>query len=631
MIGSIIAERYKLISKIGSGGTADVFLAQDIKLNRNVAIKILAKTYSFEKNFVARFKKEAQILARLNHPNIVAIYDWGQYEDSYFICMEYVEGQSLQEIIDKQGILSPKLTAIYSIQICNALEVAHNNNLIHRDIKPQNIIVTPEGIVKITDFGIAKSLIEDNTKTINIMGTSYYISPEQAQGKILSYSTDIYSLGIVMYEMLTADLPFRGENAIEISLKHINERPLKPSVLVKDIPAQIEKIILHCLNKNPQDRYGSISMLKADLQNFLDKKPLFIEKRQENARNIRKKTLVDKIIFFKKGPRYSFSGEDTADISSEKNIKKSRLSFIINLSAAYSLAAVFLILFILFAINYSNMKTMTNFTVVPEVEKMFYGNASRALESSGLTIERESEAFSDDVPINYIISQDPQSGSRIIKDTTVKVTVSKGPEISDTVKTPNIIGLNREEAEKIIIETGLRISESVNENSNFFENGIVISQDPLPGNELKREAGVKITVSSGKNILIIPNLIGYDYTYVVSQLESMGLHVTLNKEPDLQFIPGNVIRISPAAGTEVNEGDLVNIFIATTEQMIQMPDVTQMSTEKAISVLQSLNIAYDISNVTVNYEIQKNLVISQLPAPDSFISLGEKVLLLVGN
>jgi serine/threonine-protein kinase len=631
MIGSIIAERYKLISKIGSGGTADVFLAQDIKLNRNVAIKILAKTYSFEKNFVARFKKEAQILARLNHPNIVAIYDWGQYEDSYFICMEYVEGQSLQEIIDKQGILSPKLTAIYAIQICNALEVAHNNNLIHRDIKPQNIIVTPEGIVKITDFGIAKSLIEDNTKTINIMGTSYYISPEQAQGKILSYSTDIYSLGIVMYEMLTADLPFRGENAIEISLKHINERPLKPSVLVKDIPAQIEKIILHCLNKNPQDRYGSISTLKADLQNFLDKKPLFIEKRQENARNIRKKTLVDKIIFFKKGPRYSFSGEDTADISSEKNIKKSRLSFIINLSAAYSLAAVFLILFILFAINYSNMKTMTNFTVVPEVEKMFYGNASRALESSGLTIERESEAFSDDVPINYIISQDPQSGSRIIKDTTVKVTVSKGPEISDTVKTPNIIGLNREEAEKIIIETGLRISESVNENSNFFENGIVISQDPLPGNELKREAGVKITVSSGKNILIIPNLIGYDYTYVVSQLESMGLHVTLNKEPDLQFIPGNVIRISPAAGTEVNEGDLVNIFIATTEQMIQMPDVTQMSTEKAISVLQSLNIAYDISNVTVNYEIQKNLVISQLPAPDSFISLGEKVLLLVGN
>jgi len=196
MIGNIIADRYKIINKIGSGGTADVYLAWDGKLNRYVAIKILSKTYASEKNFVARFKKEAQILARLNDPNIVAIYDWGQYDNSYFICMEYVEGQSLEEIIDKQGIISPEVTARYAIQICSALEVAHKNNLIHRDIKPQNIIVTPDGTVKITDFGIAKSLIEDNTKTINILGTVYYISPEQAQGKILSYSTDIYSLGV---------------------------------------------------------------------------------------------------------------------------------------------------------------------------------------------------------------------------------------------------------------------------------------------------------------------------------------------------------------------------------------------------------------------------------------------------
>ncbi|MHB1335225.1 MAG: Stk1 family PASTA domain-containing Ser/Thr kinase [Candidatus Humimicrobiaceae bacterium] len=636
MTDTIIAERYKLISKIGSGGTADVYLAQDIKLNRSVAIKILAKTYSFEKNFVARFKKEAQILARLNHPNIVAIYDWGQYENSYFICMEYVEGQSLEEIIDKQGILSPIITAKYSIQICNALEVAHNNNLIHRDIKPQNIIVTPDGIVKITDFGIAKSLIEDNTKTINILGTSYYISPEQAQGKILSYSTDIYSLGIVMYEMLTADLPFRGENAIEISLKHINERPLRPSIIVNNIPVQIEKIILHCLKKNPNNRYGNVSVLKADLQNFLEKKPLFIEKMQENGNNVYKKPLINKIIFFKKEPKYSekkysFSGEDAPETSSEKNKKVSRLSFIINLSIAYFLTAVFLTLFILFAVNYSNTKTIINLTTVPEVEKMFYDNASRALESSGLIIEKESDAFSSDVPVDYIISQNPQPGFRIIKGSKVKVVVSRGIETNNIVKTPNIIGLNYEEAKKIINEAGLKISERSNEPSSIFDTGIVISQDPLPGNELKRNDGVKIKVSSGKNILIIPDVVGYDYSFVVSQLESMGLHVVLNKEPDMQLMPGKVIRISPEAGTEVNEGDLVNIYIATTEQMIQMPDVTQMSTEKAVSILQGLNISFDISNVAASYDIQKNLVISQLPAPGTFISIGEKVLLIVGN
>ena len=636
MTGSIIADRYKIISKLGSGGTADVFLAQDIKLNRAVAIKILAKTYSFEKNFVARFKKEAQILARLNHPNIVAIYDWGQYENSYFICMEYVEGQSLQEIIDKHGILSPKTTAKYAIQICNALEVAHDNNLIHRDIKPQNIIVTTDGIVKITDFGIAKSLIEDNTKTINIMGTSYYISPEQAQGKILSYSTDIYSLGIVMYEMLTADLPFRGENAIEISLKHINESPIRPSMLVNNIPVQIEKIILQCLKKNPLGRYENVSMLKADLGNFLDKKPLLIEKKHENIDKAIKKPLIKKIIFFKKEPKhserkYSSSGEDITDIYSERNKRRSRLIFIINLLAAYSLAAVFLTLFIIFTTNYSNMKTLANIATVPVIENMLYDNASLALESSDLIIEKETDAFSVDVPANYIISQDPRPGSKIMKGSIVKVVVSMGMETSNIVETPNVIGINLEEAEKILTETDLKIIERSSKFSDAFDTGYIISQEPSPGTELNRDDEVKVIVSLGRNILIIPNLVGYDFTYVVSQLESMGLRVILNKEPDLVNMPGNVTRISPQSGIEVNVGDLVNIYIATTEQMIQMPDVTQMSTENAVSILQGLGIAYDIANIAVSFEIQKNLVMSQLPAPNSFISIGEKVLLLVGN
>ena len=636
MTDTLIAERYKLISKIGSGGTSDVYLAQDIKLNRRVAIKILAKTYAFEKNFVARFKKEAQILARLNHPNIVAIYDWGQFEDSYFICMEYAEGQSLEEIIDKQGILSPVITAKYAIQICNALEVAHSNDLIHRDIKPQNIIVAPDGIVKITDFGIAKSLIEDNTKTINILGTSYYISPEQAQGKILSYSTDIYSLGIVMYEMLTADLPFRGENSIEISLKHINERPLRPSVLVKGIPVQIEKIILYCLQKSPQNRYENVSVLKADLQNFLGGKTLFIEKPQENKSNISEKPLINKINFFKKEPKrtgknYLYLKEDREEISLKKNKKVSRIGFIINLSAAYFLAAVFLTFFILFAVQNSNLKAVSNLTSVPEVEKMFYDNARTAIESSGLTFESQPDAFSSDIPMNYVISQDPQPGFQIIKGSKVKIVVSKGAEASSMVKTPNIIGLNIEEAKKIITEAGLKISESLNEPSAIFDPGMVISQDPLAGKDLKRNDGVKIKISSGKNILTIPDVAGYDYLYVVSQLESMGLHVTINREPDMQLMPGKVIRISPEAGTQVNEGDLVNIYISTTEEMIQMPDVTQISTEKAISILQGLNIPYDISNVATSYDVQKNLVVSQMPAPGTYISIGEKVLLLVGN
>jgi len=633
---TIIAQRYKLISKIGSGGTSDVYLAQDLKLNRRVAIKILAKTYAYEKNFVARFKKEAQILARLNHPNIVAIYDWGQYEDSYFICMEYAEGQSLGETIDAQGILSPATTAKYAIQICSALEVAHSNDLIHRDIKPQNIIVAPDGTVKITDFGIAKSLIEDNTKTINILGTSYYISPEQAQGKILSWSTDIYSLGIVMYEMLTADLPFRGENSIEISLKHINEKPLKPSILVKDIPVQIEGIILHCLQKNPQNRYPNVTVLKSDLQNFLDNKPLFIEKPLEKSSENTEKPLINKIIFFKKEPKhieknYSNLKEEIEDIPLKKRRKAPVLSLIINLSAAYFLFAVFLTLFILFAINNSNLRAAGNITTVPVVERMFYGNARAAIESAGLIIEQQPDSFSTDVPNGYVISQNPEPGFKVSKGSTVEVIVSSGAEESIMIKTPNIIGLNIEEAKKIITEAGLAIAEGTDEFSALFEAGTVISQDPLAGKEIKRNASVTIKVSLGQNVLTIPNVAGYDYLYVISELETMGLHVSVSREPDLQLMPGKVIRIFPEAGSSVSEGDLVTIYISTTEEMIQMPDVTQTSIEKALSILQDLNISYDISNVPASFEIQKNLVVGQLPMPGVYISAGEKVLLLVGN
>jgi serine/threonine-protein kinase len=636
MTGTVINERYKIISKIGSGGTADVYLAEDIKLNRKVAVKILSKAHASEKNFVARFKKEAQILARLNDPNIVAIYDWGQYENSYFICMEYVEGQSLEEIIDKHGILNPRTAAGYAIQICSALEVAHNNNLIHRDIKPQNILVTTDGILKITDFGIAKSLIEDNTRTFNILGTTYYISPEQVQGKILSYSTDIYSLGVVMYEMLTADLPFRGGNSIEISLKHINEAPMKPSYLVNDIPEQIEKIIMHCLEKNPPDRYDSVSMLKADLQNFLDKKPLLIDKPVENNAGFYKQPLLSKINIFKREPDDSpgkeFSGaQPNGNTAARQNKMISIAAFAVNLSASYVLAAVFLALFIIFAVKYSALNNANDIPAVPGVEKMFYGSASSYIKSAGLNIEKAQEAFSSEVPEGYIISQEPQAGSLVEKGTKIMVVVSKGPEKPLTVEMPNVIGLPQEDAEKILLKAGLVIADAQHDFSDTFASGIIISQEPLPGGEIKINEGVKIKISSGKNILTIPDLIGFDYMSAIAQLESIGLNTEIKKEPDLQLMPGKVTRILPAAGTQVDKGSLVVIYISTTEEMIQMPDVTQLSTERAVSILQSMNIPYDITNVAVSFEIQKNLVVGQFPSPDTFISLGEKVLLLVGS
>jgi len=644
MINTIILDRYKILNKIGSGGSADVYLALDLKLDRKVAIKILSKIYSSERNFVTRFKKEAQILAHLNNPNIVLIYDWGQFEDSYFICMEYVEGQSLEEIIDRQGIISPELTAKYSIQICNALEVAHKNNLIHRDIKPQNIIITPNGTVKLTDFGIAKSLIEDNTKTLNILGTAYYISPEQAQGKTLSYATDIYSLGIVMYEMLTADLPFRGDNSIEISLKHINEKPLSPSKLVGNIPLEIEKIIMHCLEKNPQDRYENISALKSDLQNFLDKKPILSAKEIKEEKNPYSKSIFNKNKFFRFNLRnnkknYSYNYVFSKDELKEKQIKKNindnkfilNKKFLINLSIPYVLFTVFLVLFVVFFINYNNLKINQNIITVPIIEKMDYNNAKLALQSLGLVINKKLEEYNNDIPLDYVISQEPKFGKKVTKGETINVVVSKGKEIKQTTMMPNLIGLNIDVAKKIINETGLKIEQISNESSDFFSKDIVISQEPLPEKEINKNESIKIIVSSGPSIIIIPDVIGYDYLYAASQLESMGLHSIVSKIPNQDYQPGKVLNIFPPAGSQARVGDIVNLFISTTEQMLQLPDVTQITLSKAESILQNLNIYYDVSYIDSQYEIQKNLVLSQYPTANTFISLNEKVILFVGK
>ncbi len=278
----LISKRYRIIKKIASGGMADIFLGDDLKLNRKVAVKVLSSNYAGDRNFVARFKSEAQILARLNHPNIVQVYDWGEFSGYYFICMEYVEGESLKEIIEKKAPLPTETIADYAVQISSALLTAHKNNLIHRDIKPQNIIVTPEEKVKVTDFGIAKSITTDVTKTLNIMGTAHYISPEQAKGEVLDHRTDIYSLGIVLYEMLTADVPFRGSNSIDISLKHINEKPLKPSEFMKNIPEKLEDIIMHCIEKNPLDRYPTVRELIGDLQKYQTDKPLSFSAKGQN-------------------------------------------------------------------------------------------------------------------------------------------------------------------------------------------------------------------------------------------------------------------------------------------------------------------------------------------------------------
>ena len=625
----LISNRYRIVKKIASGGMAEVYFGFDIKLKRKVAIKILYESFASNKNFVARFRKEAQILAKLSSPNIVMIYDWGKFNNSYYICMEYIEGQRLKDIIEKKGVLNPKTVANYTIQICNALDLAHTNNLIHRDIKPDNIIITPDGTVKVTDFGIAKSLIEDTTKTLNIIGTAYYISPEQAQGEILDCRTDIYSLGIVMYEMLTADVPFRGESSIDITLKHVSEIAVKPSKLVSNIPVKLEKIIMHCLEKKQFNRYTSIKDLRKDLYNFLTDKPLILNR--DTLGENKKYTLKD--IFSNKN-EYSYS-------HSLLYGRRKKLDSILYIILSSFFIISLLILSLIFIFKYLDTKNSPSFIMVPPLRNISVESAENILSTYGLILIVEDEVYNSIVIKGSIIEQSPDSNTKVLTNSEVEVTVSKGSKEDEEEQSPNsyilllnLTGLTLEDGIKILEETGLKPGNITEEYSQTIEKDKIINQDPSYNEEIKKGSAVNLTISLGKEKIIIPDIIGNNYLFALSQLESLGLNITTSKitnTENTEYLPGTVVDIFPPAGSEVERNSQVKLLISTAEQLILVPDVTKMDITQAINILTQNNLDYETNMIDSGYSIQKDMVLGQYPLKGNYIPPGSKVTLFVGK
>lgn len=596
----LISKRYRIIKKIASGGMADIFLGDDLKLNRKVAVKILSANYAGDRNFVARFKSEAQILARLNHPNIVQVYDWGEFNGSYFICMEYVEGESLKEIIEKKGPLPPETIADYAIQISSALLTAHKNNLIHRDIKPQNILVTPEEKVKVTDFGIAKSLTTDVTKTLNIMGTVHYISPEQAKGEVLDYRTDIYSLGIVLYEMLTADVPFRGSNSIDISLKHINEKPLKPSELMENIPEKLEDIIMHCMEKNPLARYPTIRELIGDLQKYQTDKPL------------------------------SFSAKGQNLNRTDVFIKKIRPHLVTIIIAAFMV--VFLFLFIFYSYKYYNSTAGHNMVSVPPLENIPAENAKEILALFDLNLIVKDEIYNSEIPEGFIIEQTPEPGKNVPADSDIEVVTSRGQKIT-YILTPNLVGLSLEEASKILEDFGLVMVNISKEYSSAFEENLIIDQKPKFNEEIEPGGSVNIIVSKGEETIFIPNIIGLDFISASDYLKSLGLIVISSKAPLTDIInePGIVMEVIPSPGTEVGVNSVVKLVISTNEPLVLIPDLIQFDLGQAKNILDQKGINYEISYINTDYSVQEGTVLGQNPEAGTYISPGSSIILFIGR
>ena len=551
--GKILGNRYEIIEKVGNGGMATVYRAEDKVLKRNVAVKVLKDEFTTDEEFIKRFEIEAQSAARLTHPNIVSIYDVGSEDNLYYIVMELIRGKTLKEIIvEERGPLPWKWSVNVAIQIASALEMAHKNNIIHRDIKPHNIIITEDGIAKVTDFGIAKAV---SNSTITAFGTTigsvHYFSPEHARGGFTDAKSDLYSLGVVMYEMVTGRVPFDADTPVSVALKHMQEEPEEPIELNPNLPSAVNRIIMKALKKDTTLRYQTATDMLADLRQAL-KNPNgnFVDDRDYDTTAKTQKINTD---------LYGNVEEEDNNKNGENDNKF--VAFI----KRHKIFSTFIGLILLFAIAFGGTLAYLNITNPAEVELpnvvgMSKEEAQKTVEDLKLVFEVSSEEFNKDVPEGYVISQDPTyiANYNVKEGSSVNVVVSKGQE-KTTV--PKVVGMTREEAEKALEDANLE-AEIVEETSRTVEEGYVISQEVEANTEAYAGDTVKIHVSTGTGIkqVTVENVVGQTEANAKSTLEGQGLKVNITYV-DATTDNGKVTKQSVTGGTTVDEGTTVTLTV----------------------------------------------------------------------
>ena len=552
--GKMLGNRYEIIEKVGNGGMATVYRAEDKVLKRNVAVKVLKDEFTTDEEFIKRFEIEAQSAARLTHPNIVSIYDVGSEDNLYYIVMELIRGKTLKEIIvEERGPLPWKWSVNVAIQIASALEMAHKNNIIHRDIKPHNIIITEDGIAKVTDFGIAKAV---SNSTITAFGTTigsvHYFSPEHARGGFTDAKSDLYSLGVVMYEMVTGRVPFDADTPVSVALKHMQEEPEEPIELNPNLPSAVNRIIMKALKKDTTLRYQSATDMLVDLRQAL-KNPNgdFVDDKDYDATAKTQKINTD-----------LYGNIDEGNDRQKKGKKDNKFVAFIK---KHKVLSAFIGLIILFAISLGGTLAVLNITnpaevELPEVVGMSKEEAQKTVEDLKLVFEVASEEYNKDVPEGYIISQDPTyiADYHVKEGSTVKVVVSKGQE-KTTV--PKVVGMKRQEAEEALEEANLK-AEIVEETSKTVEEGYVISQDVEAESEAYAGDTIKIHVSTGTGIkqVKVENVVGQTEASARTTLEGQGLKVNVTYV-DATTDNGKVTKQSVTAGTTVDEGTTVTLTV----------------------------------------------------------------------
>ncbi|WP_270295117.1 Stk1 family PASTA domain-containing Ser/Thr kinase [Eggerthella sinensis] len=565
MIGRVFNNRYQITERIGIGGMAEVYRAQDNVLGRLVAVKVMLPQYAADPNFTQRFKQEAAAAANLQSPYIVNVYDWGQDEGTYYIVMEFVRGSDLKTAILERGAINQRKVAEIGSQVCQALSVAHGLDIIHRDIKPQNIMVQPDGNVKVMDFGIARAKNSVMTQTSSVLGTAHYISPEQAQGKDLTATSDIYSLGIVLYESATGRLPFDGPDAVSVAMKQVNDLPVPPREINPDIDPALEAIIMKAIAKNPEERFATAKDMRLALNDYLAGRPVNLGEGFTSAETVVMGGVVPPMgVADGTAVMPAMGGVNAASPTSaqrsynanntggKKNNKKT-IAIVIGIIAA--LAVVGGIAFALMSGGGDDKDKVA----VPSVVGKTVDEATAAIEEAGFELGKVEESFDDNVEAGQVISQDPKGDSKQAKGTKINLSVSKGTK---AITVPDLSGKTADEAKKELTANGLKSASGEAEYSDTVEEGHVIRQDPVAGTEVAKDSTVTYILSKGSAGIDVPNVVGMLEGAATTALNNAGFYVNADYVASDTVEAGLVISQDPSSGKR-KEGDAVNIVVST--------------------------------------------------------------------
>ena len=587
-VGMFVADRYEIMGKIGAGGMSDVYKARDHILGRFVAIKVLKTEFSEDVNFVVKFRTEAQSAAGLEHPNIVNIYDVGSESGMHYIVMEYVEGVTLKTYIEKKGSLTYKEAVSIAIQVGRGMEAAHAKNIIHRDIKPQNILISTEGKAKVTDFGIARA-VSNNTISADVMGSVHYASPEQARNGFVDAKSDIYSLGIVMYEMVTGRVPFDGDTTVSIAIQHLQEEMKAPGIYAKDLPVSLEKIILKCTQKSPDRRYRNTSELLADLKQVLVHPDADFVKIADGSLN-RTRVMDDrevKEIKNARAPReearerYEEPEEEESGEEEEEGFLNPRLEKAVTIGGI--IAAVIIVAIVVY--------------LVGNIFGIFGGS----------------------------------SDAKKKKDTEEPSVINTEHVKKEQVSMIKVTGMTFEEAQAALHKLKLGIKEAGTQASEEYEKGQILSQDVEEGESVEINTTIHVYISTGAGEIKVPNVLGYDSDAAMNMLKDQNFTPLRDYAFSDTVASGKVISQSPESGAAAKKGDTVKIVVSQGREAVEVPDVRNRSVEEATGMLSDKGLTVSGTTSEPSDTAAKGTVIGQSVDPGKFVDKGTGISLVVSS